>query len=634
MGLARLLQKTRQSYPLKLVVAFGIVTLLVGTASVSLYVEADSILHHETQNKLESSAQLQAQALDEWLNEKRIQSRAISQAAPLRYGDYGDVVAYLWTVVENDDDVEAAYFVDTGNGTVISSVGSSRIVSSNGVIRTAGQRDFTRRAGNDDRVLVSEPFRAYQGGAPVFLLSAGIPGRDNRSIVTVVNLQKLSDSQAHQLDEARFQVQDDDGTVIMSENGSRILEHTAFEEVPTEETGVVRADYGGQEAVVGYASMERRHWTVLAWMPASQAFAIRSAITRGLAWMVATVLVGFAVIGLVLTRNTVKPLRELAKKAQILQAGSLDEPIETTRTDEFGELFEAFEGMRVSLRSQMDNVERARLESERLTRELKRDAEQFGTVMAACADGELDRRLEPSSDQPSMQNVATAFNEMMDDVEAQTEELEAFTSIISHDLRNPLNVAAGRTKLLLEDPSPEHVDHVVQALQRMERIVEDGLTLARGTEPGELRTVGVEDRATRAWRHVEVYDAHLSIADQGWVRADPNLLEQLFENLFRNAIEHAGRDVRVTVGVLEDGFFVEDDGPGLPEEAVGSVFEPGVSDGSGGVGLGLTIVRRIATAHGWTVQGMNGAEGARFEVHEGSPNVGPTESDREFVPDG
>jgi len=92
----------------------------------------------------------------------------------------------------------------------------------------------------------------------------------------------------------------------------------------------------------------------------------------------------------------------------------------------------------------------------------------------------------------------------------------------------------------------------------------------------------------------------------------------VFENLFRNAIEHGGIDVTVRVGQLNDyGFYVEDTGAGIPADAREAVFEPGHTSASGGTGFGLTIIKRIAEAHGWGVEIEESAEGgARFEFTE------------------
>lgn len=618
---SKALRRIRRSYPLKLVVVFSLVGVVITGIGIGVYLQTDTILTSQTNTELESAARIEAQSLDDWYDGKRVQTKTAARGAPLYSDDDSEIIAYLWSVVEDEDDFEAAYFVDTDQQSVITSVGSTRIISSSEVIRPGGQRNFARRLNGTGHVRVSEPFRAYEGGAPVVLISAIVPERDNRSLVMVVNLNRLSSSEPHELDKAQFQVLDSEGQVIMADSSREILEQNVFKTEPRGDHGVLETRHGNETTVVGYASMQSRNWTVLAWMPMSEAYAISSVITNGLGFMLVAFLLGFGGIAYFLTQLTVHPVRELAAKAQILQEGTLDEPIETSRTDEFGDLFAAFEEMRGSLRSQMVEVEQARQESEQLTEDLQREAEEFATVMAACADGELDRRLEPSTDHTSMQKIATAFNEMMDDVERQTEELEAFSSIISHDLRNPLNVAAGRMNLLAREMDSEHISPVIEALDRMEQIIEDGLTLARGTEPDEITTVEVADRAKTAWSHVEQQDGELTLDDNVSIEADPNLLEQLLENLFRNAVEHGGNDVTIFVGGYENGFYVEDTGQGLPSDRVNQVFEPGVSDGTGGTGLGLTIVKRIAAAHGWDIEATNGEHGARFECHIPSDTV-------------
>ena len=88
----------------------------------------------------------------------------------------------------------------------------------------------------------------------------------------------------------------------------------------------------------------------------------------------------------------------------------------------------------------------------------------------------------------------------------------------------------------------------------------------------------------------------------------------MVENLVRNAVEHGGDTVTVTVGDLPGGFYVEDDGPGIPEDERRDVFESGYTTSSGGTGFGLAIVSEIADAHGWSVRVTEGSEGgARVE---------------------
>ncbi|WP_394350874.1 sensor histidine kinase [Halobacterium sp. CBA1126] len=100
----------------------------------------------------------------------------------------------------------------------------------------------------------------------------------------------------------------------------------------------------------------------------------------------------------------------------------------------------------------------------------------------------------------------------------------------------------------------------------------------------------------------------------GSVVADRDRLSQLLENLFRNSLDHAGAGVAVRVVPTEDGFAVKDDGPGLPGDGHEDLFERGYTTEDDGTGFGLYIVRKIANAHGWTVEAATSDDGgARFE---------------------
>jgi len=198
----------------------------------------------------------------------------------------------------------------------------------------------------------------------------------------------------------------------------------------------------------------------------------------------------------------------------------------------------------------------------------------------------------------------------------QNERLEEFASVISHDLRNPLNVAQGRATLLAEQAESDHLDPLLQALDRMEAIVEDTLTLARhGDRISETESISLTDLVGNCWGTVDTDDATIEIVDETTFQGDPDRLRHVFENLFRNAVEHGGSDVTVRVGCHDEkGIYVEDDGPGIPVEKREEVLEPGHSSASGGTGFGLTIVKRIVEAHGRELSVTDGADGgARFE---------------------
>jgi len=202
------------------------------------------------------------------------------------------------------------------------------------------------------------------------------------------------------------------------------------------------------------------------------------------------------------------------------------------------------------------------------------------------------------------------------ELEREKERLDEFTSIVSHDLRNPLNVAQGQTALARETGDLDHLDAVERAHERMQTLISDLLTLARsGQHLDEIAPVSVGSLAEDCWRNTETHGATLNVRTDRTVRADRTRLQQLIENLLRNAVDHGGDDVTVTVGELDDGFYVADDGPGVPEDRREDVFEAGYTTSDDGSGFGLSIVEQVAEAHGWTVTVTESDPGgARFEI--------------------
>jgi len=234
------------------------------------------------------------------------------------------------------------------------------------------------------------------------------------------------------------------------------------------------------------------------------------------------------------------------------------------------------------------------------------------------------------------------------ELERQNRRLDEFTSVISHDLRNPLNVAEGHLELAREECNSDRLEPVADALDRIATISEHTLELARqGRTVGDTERVEIGELVEQCWSVVETTGGRLRIEEPVTVRADPKRLRNLFENLFRNSVEHGstssrtesgdsvehgstnsrqqprrdgdgdGGDPGVTVwiGGLDGGFYVEDDGPGIPPDERETVFEAGHSTGGDGSGFGLAIVKQIVEGHGWEIAVTEGRDGgARFEI--------------------
>ncbi|OYR50485.1 ATP-binding protein [Halorubrum sp. Ea8] len=233
----------------------------------------------------------------------------------------------------------------------------------------------------------------------------------------------------------------------------------------------------------------------------------------------------------------------------------------------------------------------------------------------------------------------------------QNDRLDEFASIVSHDLRNPLGVAQGYVELASDTGDTAHLPKAGEALERMGELVDDLLSLARqGRSVGETERASIAALARDAWASVDTGGAELVVEGDVTLDADPARTRELFENVFRNSVEHGPTDGRAEPGesvelgsaggrptTVDDGcaaegltvrvgeasprsdgdggtgFFVEDDGCGLPEETE-RVFDTGFTTDEDGTGLGLAISERIAEAHGWEARAVTGESGgARFE---------------------
>ena len=235
---------------------------------------------------------------------------------------------------------------------------------------------------------------------------------------------------------------------------------------------------------------------------------------------------------------------------------------------------------------------------------------------------------------------------LREQLQAHEESFDEFARSISHDVRTPLQVARGNLELARQTNDTDPLDDAEQALDRIEEMINDLQTVARNRQTLSLEEDAVGDStesiprtplrdvSRHLWSIVETGDATLEFAlDDAVVTADESSVRPVLENLFTNAIDHGGEDVTVRLGRIDaGGFYVADDGPGIPADDRDTVLRDGYTTTDGGSGTGLSIVSRIATQNGWDLRVTDSEDGgARFEfrncllVEADRPAVEPTE---------
>jgi len=271
-----------------------------------------------------------------------------------------------------------------------------------------------------------------------------------------------------------------------------------------------------------------------------------------------------------------------------------------------------------------------------------RPLDQVSRVARAIGSGERERRLHPTRPDTEIGRVATALDDMLDDVVGAEQaavdaeqRLRAFLSDAAHELRTPVaGIRAAADTLVRADlAGPERellAAHVAREAARASRLVDDLLTMARVDRGLELSRTDLDLRSlvTAETERIPLVHPSLRIRTEipdaaVPVHADPDRVAQVLSNLIENAARATGRTGRVTVAVERRGstavVAVADDGPGVPPADRERIFERLVRlddarAASGGVGLGLPIARGIARAHGGDVRCVDSDRGARFEV--------------------
>ncbi|WP_135303046.1 sensor histidine kinase [Haloarcula amylovorans] len=552
----------RRNYAARLVVTLAVVALLISGAVLAGYVQVRHAIEDDRTEMLTETATLRASSLSEWQSGIRAQTRSFSSTLALTANETSVQQSLGRFASTSSANVVEIHYVDVSGAQAVVTAsteqsGSERSVAS----MQPAWRPAVREASDSTDPTAVVPSVAYERDGQQAMAFAS-PVADRDAVLLVVGTVD-----GRQLDGGAMgttAVLDEVGNPVFptaARNTERHAAHAGFETARDGATATSESD----EEMLAYAPVDGTPWVVVTAADRITLFRPSRVVGRAAAIVAVLTVLSISVTALVISRETVVPLVRLRKRIESIEDGHLGVPLSTNREDEIGQLYDAVADARDALGEQIRQAHEAREMAEQSKQELKR----------------------------------------------QNSRLDQFASTLSHDLRNPLTVARGHLELLSaqlaaldeETDTAElqtHVEKVEVSHDRIESIIDDVLTLTReGESIEQTEEISLDAVVRDAWTNVDSKGATLEISGNRSIRADRSRLLRGLENLFRNAIDHVGEDVTVTVGLLSDGFYVADDGPGIPESEVDDIFEYGHTTSEDGTGLGLSIVKTIAEAHGW-----------------------------------
>jgi methyl-accepting chemotaxis protein len=423
-GASELVDRIRGSYAAKLALALvAVVGLTVGFGAI-VHVQTAEELREDVEGELTTTAEVRSADLDTWLSAVKKQTAVTSDHPVFRSGDEARIRSHVDDIVSEGkapDGVVAVHYYDVDAGRIVTSSNEQLIgVSPREMGAPFAQSEGAMSFDGPNDAFVSAPFRVPVVDFPVVAVVSPVPDRPDRAVVYMVNFAQRTEAFTTAVDGGRTVVLDREGQFIAHPDGDRIMtEYGRADEVVGERT---YADHG--DTLVAAAPMESVDWTVLVMAPEDEALALGTQVTSQILGLILLTVVSLALVGVTVGSNTVISLRELSGKATAMAEGDLSVSMETDRRDELGTLYRTFGEMRDSLRETIE-------ETQARNDHIESKATAYGSVMRTVAEGDLTRRVDPESENDAMTEIGTAFNGMLDELEATLGDVKHFAAHVS-----------------------------------------------------------------------------------------------------------------------------------------------------------------------------------------------------------
>ncbi|WP_200840411.1 methyl-accepting chemotaxis protein [Natrialba sp. INN-245] len=405
----------------KTLIAIVAILLLTAAISTFFYLGISDELDGQVDNQVEQTTQLHTNVVEQWMTERKHTLEEIERSQELDSADSEAVSTFL-EGESYESRFSDIHMVDEETGEVVGSSSESAV----------GENVFDLL---DEDVVQQQSFvttERYTNFDDEEVIAMG----QRRSLLTghvvigELPAEETGPDLPQAIEGADTAVVNEDGGVIIGTDGvdPSVIEPGAGRVGQTEDS----------QAIYTYSPISGEDLYVVTTTPQETAFAVRDEVQTS--FVVTIVLTGlvFVAVGLIGGRSVSKQLNRLQTRAQTMEEGNLSVDLQTGRVDEIGSLYRSFDAMRDSLRDQIHNAQTARQEAEterarvqRINDELEDAAQEYCTVMAAAADGDLAVRADVDTDNETMQTVGEDFNEMLDDIEATIADLQTFATEVA-----------------------------------------------------------------------------------------------------------------------------------------------------------------------------------------------------------
>ena len=344
-------------------------------------------------------------------------------------------------------------------------------------------------------------------------------------------------------------------------------------------------------------------------------------------------------LGMLVARHISEPIERLSDKAMRIARGNLDIEVEEERTgDEIEELSRSFRRMKENLKEMYSKLQRERDTLERLLDTLpvavlyigpseRRANRTFLDMFGEIKDPKEVERLVNEGKNYRLEKVRAGEGEIfiVEDVSSivlaeRFKTWQEAVKRIAHEIKNPLTPIRLNLERLARYTEEDRIDPgrfreiirvILKEIDRISELVNQFRHLSPRKELN-LTNIRISQLIEELKKLYSSAGIRIELEGDKKVRGDYALLKELFYNLINNSIEWGAREVRIRVE--EERLDYRDDGKGLGEEELDNVFIPYYSSNPKGMGLGMTVVKKIVEDHCWEIRALPSEKGAHFVI--------------------